>query len=206
MKELTSKNKMLKKLPLQQEDLTIREWTRKDVDILADWPKYPFPFEGFEFSFMEMSSSKRDEMFQARKKKPNRIVLVADNAKQPAIGYIAPMLINWATGTVGNFAFRIHPVLCSRGVGTSILQMVTRWSFECGIKLWRMDVAASNSRAIRCYEKLGFTRTGEMWRDASDLNDVDLTVPRYDFIRPHIRKIGKKIELRFWLMKLESNS
>ncbi len=205
MKELTTKNKMLEILPLQQGNLTIREWTRKDVDRLAGWPKYPFPYEGFEFSFRDLSSTKRDEMFRERRKKPDRISLVADHAKQPVIGYIAPMLINWETGTIGNFGFRIHPAWCNQGVGTSVLKMVADWSFGCGIKLWNMDVAASNYRAIRCYEKLGFARTGEMWREAGDLNDVNLNVSQYDFVRPHIRKIGKKTELRFWLMKLEAN-
>jgi ribosomal protein S18 acetylase RimI-like enzyme len=53
-----------------------------------------------------------------------------------------------------------------------------------------LDVAASNARAIRCYEKVGFVRTGEIWRDAGNLNDVDISEPRYDFIRSHIRRGG----------------
>ena len=78
-----------------------------------------------------------------------------------------------------------------------------RRSFECGIKSWQLDVAASNARAIRCYTKVGFLQTGEIWRVADDLSEVDLTQPRYDFVRPHVRRTGGTIELRFLLMKIE---
>jgi RimJ/RimL family protein N-acetyltransferase len=199
---MATKEGMLSVLPLLQGNLTIREWTRQDVDLLAGWPPYPFPYEGFEFSFASMSATERDELFQARQENPDTIVLVIDHAAHPAIGYIAPRLIDWGNGTVGNFGFRIHPAWWGRGVGTSVLQQVTRWSFECGIKLWRLDVAASNARAIRCYEKVGFVRTGEIWRSASNLNDVDWDGPGYDFIRPHIRQHGGEVELCFWVMEL----
>jgi RimJ/RimL family protein N-acetyltransferase len=201
---MATKEGMLRALPLLQGDVTIRAWVRKDVDLLAGWPAYPFPYEGFEFSFAAMSATERDGLFQARQERPNMIVLVVDHAKQPAIGYIALMLIDWGNGTVGNFGFRIHPAWWGRGLGTSVLQQVTRWSFERGIKLWRLDVAASNARAIRCYEKVGFVRTGEIWRDASNLNDVDMNEPRYDFIRPHVRKRGGEVKLCFWVMELGS--
>jgi ribosomal protein S18 acetylase RimI-like enzyme len=164
---MATKEGMLRALPLRQGDVTIRAWIRKDVDLLAGWPTYPFPYEGFEFSFAAMSATERDELFRARQEEPNMTVLVVDHAKQPAIGYIAVMLIDWGNGT-------------------------------------RLDVAASNARAIRCYEKVGFVRTGEMWRDASNLNDVDMNEPRYDFIRPHIRKHGGEVKLCFWVMELGS--
>jgi ribosomal protein S18 acetylase RimI-like enzyme len=88
-------------------------------------------------------------------------------------------------------------------VGTSIVRHVTRWSFECGIERWRLDVAASNMRAVCCYEKVGFVRVGEMWREAKDLREIDTSEPRYDFLRPHIRKRDGAVELRFLLMALE---
>jgi RimJ/RimL family protein N-acetyltransferase len=67
---------------------------------------------------------------------------------------------------------------------------------------WRLDVAASNARAVRCYEKVGFVRTGELWRDASHLVAADLGAARYDFLRPHLRGKGSQLELRFWVMEL----
>ena len=201
---MATKEEMLRALPVVHGDLTIREWTRRDVDLLASWPAYPFPYEEFRFSFAQMDSAERDELFRARQEKPDTIVLVVDHRRQPAIGYIALRSIDWETGTIGNLGFRVHPGWCGRGVGTSVLRCVTQWSFERGVVLWRLDVAASNTRAVRCYERVGFVPTGKIWREASDLCDVDLDAPRYDFIRPHIRRRDGKVELKFLVMELES--
>jgi ribosomal protein S18 acetylase RimI-like enzyme len=65
-----------------------------------------------------------------------------------------------------------------------------------------LDVAASNARAVRCYEKVGFVRTSAIWHEAGDLYDVDTDEPRYDFIRPHIRNQDGKVELEFLVMEL----
>ena len=62
----------------------------------------------------------------------------------------------------------------------------------------------SNARAMRCYEKVGFVRTGEFWRDAGNL--VDLREPQYDFMWPHLREQGGRIELRFWTMELQDET
>jgi hypothetical protein len=62
---------MLRALPVVQGDLTIREWTRQDVDLLVSWRAYPFPYEGFGFSFAQMDSAERDELFRARQEKPD---------------------------------------------------------------------------------------------------------------------------------------
>jgi RimJ/RimL family protein N-acetyltransferase len=203
---MATKEGMLRVLPLEQGDLKIREWTRQDVDLLAGWPRYPFPHEGFEFSFASMSATDRDKLFRATQERADTIVLVVDHARQPAIGYVAPTRIDWQNGAVRNLGFRIHPAWCGRGKGTSVLRQVSRWSFECGIGLWRLDVAASNARAIRCYEKVGFVRTGEIWRGASNLNEVDLDEPRYDFVRPHVRHRSGGVELCFWVMELQAQS
>jgi RimJ/RimL family protein N-acetyltransferase len=201
---MATKEEMHRALPLLQGDLTIREWTRQDVDLLASWPAYPFPYEGFEFSFAQMDSIARDEVFQARQENPNAIVLVVDHPRQPAIAYLALRSIDWREGRVGNLGFRVHPAWCDRGLGTSVLRRVTRWSLEQGIVLWRLDVAASNTRAVRCYERVGFVTAGRIRRQASDLCEVDLDRPRYDFIRPYVRGRDAKIELAFLVMELGS--
>jgi RimJ/RimL family protein N-acetyltransferase len=200
---MVTKTEMLSGLPLVGGTLTIREWTRHDVDLLASWPAYPFPYKGFGFSFAQIGPAERDRLFHARQSVPATVTLVADHSTQPAIGYIAARSIDWATGTIGNLGARVHPAWCGRGVGTSILRRVTRWSFQCGIRLWRLDVAACNMRAIRCYERVGFVRTGEMWRSASDLRDIDLAGPRYDYIRRYTRRRDGEVELCFTVMELE---
>jgi RimJ/RimL family protein N-acetyltransferase len=150
-----------------------------------------------------MDAAERDEVFRSRQSRADAMVLVVDHSEQPAIGYLALREIDWEAGIVGNVGMRVHPAWCGRGVGTSILRSVTQWSFQAGMVSWRLDVAASNARAVRCYEKVGFVQTGEFWRDASHLGDLDLDGPRHDFLRPHLRGSGNELELRFWVMELK---
>jgi len=44
MKEILTKNVLLEELPLCEGHLTIRPWTRQDLEVFAAWPDYPFPY------------------------------------------------------------------------------------------------------------------------------------------------------------------
>jgi RimJ/RimL family protein N-acetyltransferase len=197
---------MLHRLPLEQGELKIRAWTRPDLDLLARWPAYPFPYRGFEFGFATMGPAERDRWFRARQKEAGALFLVVDRRPRPAaaIGYLGLRCVDWQAGTIGKVGVRVHPAWCGRGVGTSILRKVTGWSFEQGFERWQLDVAASNARAVRCYEKVGFVRTGEFWRGVG--NPEDLGEPWYGFVRPHLREQGGRIELRFWVMQLKDET
>jgi RimJ/RimL family protein N-acetyltransferase len=195
-----TKKLLLGELPIGEGPLTIRAWTRNDLDTLAAWPRYPFPYEGF--SFVSMNSEERDKLFRGVQAKSNALPLVVDHTNQPAIGYIALTRIGWSERRVGNFGFRIHPDWVDKGVGTSVLCIVCLWLFNCGTSSIGVDVAVSNARAVRCYEKVGFYKVGEMWRKAQDLKGVDITGTRYDFLRPHLRQDGEVPELRFFLMEI----
>jgi RimJ/RimL family protein N-acetyltransferase len=196
-----TKRTFLAGLPLCEGHLTIRPWTRADLDLLSAWPDYDFPYQGMEFSFRGKSALEKDQWFQARQDNPEMIVLVADQAEAPAIGYLALLRIDWPARIIGNFGLRVHPAWCDQGIGTAMLRAVSRWSFEQGVAAVRVDVAASNTRAVRCYEKVGFRRSGETWRDAADLKRVDLSNERYDFVRPHVRLEDEMPRLHFLLME-----
>lgn len=202
MKLSLTKEKLLSELPIEEGPLSVRAWTRDDLDTLVAWPKYPFPYEGFEFSFKTMDTKNRDKFFKERSESSDIFSLVIDETNQPAIGYIALAKIDWVEGQIGNFGFRIHPDWVDKGIGTSVLRTVCLWCFDCGISSIGVDVAASNPRAIRCYEKVGFYTAGEIWRDAQDLKGVDVSGTHYDFLRPHLRLDGDVPNLRFSLMEI----
>lgn len=67
-----------------------------------------------------------------------------------------------------------------------------------------LDVAASNPRAIRCYEKVGFKPIAEVWRQAPDLAETGLATSRHAFLRPHVRWADGGPELRFIVMRREA--
>lgn len=201
-----SKHYMIKSLPLQEAAFTVRQWNRRDLDELAKWPGYPFPYEAFNVSFREKTSEERDRLFHVREDNADMIVLTVDHASRVVMGYISLQQIDWVSREVGNFGFRIEPSWCNKGVGTLVLRKVSQWCFDCGLRTLRIDVAASNTRAVCCYEKTGFVKTGEFWRNGEGLSNIDIGQPRYDFLRPHVRLDGEVPRLRFWWMELEKGN
>jgi RimJ/RimL family protein N-acetyltransferase len=196
-----SKRRMFDSLPFQEAGFTVRHWKRSDLGELATWPSYPFPYEAYNFSFKGKTSEELGNLFHLRENNPDTIVLVFDHESHPVMGYISLREIHWVNREAGNHGFRIEPSWCGRGVGTLLLKMVSSWCFDCGLVKLRLDVAASNRRAVRCYEKVGFVKTGEFWREAEDLKEVNLDQPRYEFLHPHIRREGDIPQIRFWWME-----
>ena len=188
-------------LPLRSDPMTIRLCTRADLDLLASWPQYPWPYQAFDFSFRSSSPAERNAFFADRVRREDRITLVCDCGPDKAIGYIALLGIDWHSQKAGNMSLRVRPDLCGEGTGTRLLQMVGDWWFGLGMEAMQLDVAASNQRAVRCYRKAGFACTGEFWREAPDLQNADLSDARYDFLRDHVRRSGPVPEIRFHWMR-----
>lgn len=193
---------MLASLPIREADLLIRSWGRDDLDALARWPGYPSPYEAFNLPFAGMTATELERSFQSRNEEPDRITVIVDHAAQPVIGYFVLVQIDWKGRRVGNMGCRLHPSWCDRGIGTSVMRTISNWCFDCGMKRVRLDVAAANPRAIRCYEKAGFVAAGEFWRDDNALRTIGISRPEYDSLRPHVRWDGATPQVRFLWMEL----
>jgi len=191
------RERLLAQLPIHTQGLQIRRWTRFDLGRLAGWPGYPSPYDAFAFSFRSMAADELDALYAERQADPARLSLVVDRASECAIGYLALLDVDWDAGSTGNLALRIHPRWCGCGIGTAVL----RWAFASGMKSVDLDVAASNARAYRCYEKAGFETVGEIWRPAPDLAELDLTSKRFAIVAPHVRYVGDAPQLRFLVMR-----
>ena len=101
---MVSRNELLSTFPLRQDDLTIRLWTRHDVDLLAAWPDYPFPYEGFRFSFAAASPHEKDEIFRRRQAKTDSIRLVAGQKEPSATSGFACIPRGVAKGSGRHFS------------------------------------------------------------------------------------------------------
>jgi RimJ/RimL family protein N-acetyltransferase len=188
-------------LPLKSKPMTIRHCTRADLDLLVSWPRYPWPYQAFDFSFRSLGPAERDAFFAGRVQREDRITLVCDRGSAAAIGYVALLRIDWHSRTAGNMSLRVHPDWCGMGIGTHLLQMVSRWWFGLGMQALQLDVAASNQRAVGCYLKAGFAHAEEFWREAPDLQSMDSDDERYDFLRDHVRFSGPVPKIRFYWMR-----
>jgi len=200
----TLKHRLISSLAIRRGPLIIRLWERMDVDHLADWPRYEFPYEPFNLCILgENSQRERDEYFRKRNSDKSRIYLAVDHLDCLVIGLLILVDIDWSSGTVGNMGIRIRSDWCNRGIGTSALLMLCDWAFGSGLKRVRLDVAAPNQRAIRCYEKAGFRVVGEFWRDDLSLSQSDIgklesaSVP----IKSHSRFNKGVPQLRFFWME-----
>jgi RimJ/RimL family protein N-acetyltransferase len=93
----------------------------------------------------------------------------------------------------------------NQGYGTDALRTFLDYFFgELGFATIHLDVAAPNRRAIRCYEKCGFRRVGEDYRDAGAKTRLAfLRDEKYRHIRRFfIRKNGRILVL-FYEMHLD---
>jgi len=202
---MTDKQRLMDALPLDDGKLAVRPCTRHDMDVLSRWPSYPWPDHGFRFSFAGLGTSQLDELFEQRVNDSRRVTLVADEGSIPCVGYVALLQIGWEQGAVGDMSLRIAPDFCGRGIGSRVIQLVGRWCLQGGLNTLRLSVAASNVRAVRCYEKAGFVRREEFWQREATPSPCLLGGKGYDFLGPHGRVVdgdgGGEVQIRFWWMR-----
>ena len=78
---------------------------------------------------------------------------------------VGSMLMRWKDREAGilHFGFIVvNPDARGKGLGYAMLAMALEYAFYLkGAKRVTLHVFADNAAAIRCYERLGFTRTGE---------------------------------------------
>jgi RimJ/RimL family protein N-acetyltransferase len=193
-------------LPIKEQELTIRQWERDDIERIREWSPYPFPYEVFNSPLRNMEKRERDDYFRKRENDEGRITLVVDHVKERTIGYLSLVQIDWDEKKIKNMGFRIAHEWCDQGFGTRVICALSEWCLKCGFLSICFDVAASNTRAVRCYEKAGYVKIGEFWRDDPFLNTIDISDERYAFVRSHVR-YGRGIpKLRFIWMARELSS
>ena len=197
-----TKEKMLDCLPIKVGDFTIRSRHRNDLDLMTDWPKYPASYESFNASFVKMRTEEKDQLFAQKNADPTRLMMMVDHKTQLAIVDLYIKDTDWQTGKIGCIGIRVHPQWCDKGVGTLVIRAMAKWAFELGITSIGLDVSAANARAVTCYEKVGFVRTGDWWRDDPYLNTIDISQPQYSNLLPHIRLDAPIPQTRFYLMEL----
>ncbi len=54
----------------------------------------------------------------------------------------------------------VHPDVLRRGIAETLLEQALAWARQNGVKQLTLEVAASNSPAVRLYQKAGFVQTG----------------------------------------------
>ena len=78
----------------------------------------------------------------------------------PLIGHAGGTVLPEEPGATVVFAVYITPARRGTGVLESLVEAVAGWSRSAGRAELMLEVVVGNDRAVRAYEKLGFTDTG----------------------------------------------
>jgi RimJ/RimL family protein N-acetyltransferase len=133
------------------------------ADVLA-WPPYPFPDANRSMNIPRAWNEDCKRYWWQRIEDADRAVFVAAcNDTGKVVALHAFVGIDWAAGLVDTMGVRVRPDLCACGYGKETLRPLLQTVLDAGMRTIRLDVAAMNERAIRCYRACGMRITGETW-------------------------------------------
>ena len=178
----------------------IRRTVPRDLPEITAWPPYPWPYNYFDMTD-ERARSPGGAYWWEQIDDPDRChYSVVLPERDQIIGVHAFVSIDWFKATVGNMGIRIRTDLCNQGHATETLAPLLKAVLGSGIGSIRLDVAATNQRAIRCYEKCGLQIVDELWRKGT--GPSDLADPKWTPMIPHLRRDGGKWMVRFYWMEI----
>ncbi len=179
----------------------IRGAMREDLGGISAWPPYPWPYDVFNMTAPQ-SRGADGRFWWERIDEPERLHLsVISRETDEVIGVHVLARVDWEKGLVHNMGVRIRADYCGKGYGAETFSALLDTLFKNGITKVRLDVAASNARAVRCYEKCGMRIVDEFWREhlGGEPNPDD---PQWSFALPHLKREGGKWLTRFYWMEI----
>ncbi|MDI7276078.1 MAG: GNAT family N-acetyltransferase [Anaerolineae bacterium] len=190
-------------MPLRGERVVVRRLLRRDLDEVEAWTPFTDPLYA-PWNRFPWHRLGKDLWYELESTDP----LVERYAIVDLQGRVIGVL-----GLVGG-EHPSSPVLsiflgadyCGQGLGSDALQAVMRHAFEeRGFASVRLQVAATNRRAVRAYEKCGFRATGKHYRPVEEGESLAfLDEPQYRALRQYYRLEGGRAYLLFYDMEAHS--
>jgi diamine N-acetyltransferase len=177
---------------LRGERVTLRHMVREDVDQMATWP--PFVEPDLQWANLDLTfPSDRDLYFQRGRTSGSRRRFVILNEANEIIGTVGLRNLDFHSGE-GTLGIIIRSDVVGKGYGTDTVRTVLDYAFDV-LELRRvlLDVAATNHRARRVYENLGFVHTGQHLGPQGDVF-LDMALDRDEAARRHpaIQKVWRR--------------
>ncbi|MCP4632008.1 MAG: GNAT family N-acetyltransferase [candidate division Zixibacteria bacterium] len=179
----------------------VRHTTPDDLKQIYNWPLYPKPFECFNVTD-PVSQSPNGKFWWERIEAPDRnqySVILPDTRE--VIGLHAFVNIDWEKRAVGNMAIRIRADLCNKKYGMESLKPLLKAVLSTGMVCIRLDVAATNIRAVNCYENCGMKIIDEFWRKHEG-EPIDPNNSIYASLIKHLKQEGDDWFVRFYWMEI----
>jgi len=156
----------------KKEGIQLREMQddRHDYTIMAKWLSDPIILEYYEGRDNPFDLERIIEKYAPRVQKKSKVIPCIIEYNQQAIGYIQyyPIVDDYETDGAVDFSAYSAPYgidlfigevsFWNQGLGTLVIQAILMYLFERNISDGVfIDPKTSNTRAIKCYEKCGFT-------------------------------------------------
>jgi len=201
---------MLTKDHLPERIVTERTIVRRavptDLPEIGGWPKYSGYLAALSMSRQE-TPEPDGKLWWERIDAPDRChysVVLPESGE--IIGVHAFVRIDWTKAAVGNMGIRIRPDLCGQAYGSETLKPLLEAAMSSGVRSVRLDVAATNEWAVRCYEKCGMRiANDEFWREHKG-EAVDPADPKWTPLLPHLRSEGDRWMVRFYWMEIRATN
>lgn len=159
--------------------VVLRELVRADVDEMAAWPRFDEP--ELQWANLDLATPRdRDAWFERSRSNLTRRRFTVFARDGRAIGTVGLRNIDVRFGE-GTLGIIISAASVGLGYGTDTVRTMVRYAFErLGLRKVYLDVAESNERARRCYERVGFVRIGQH-RGPEGIDYVDMVLTRERF-------------------------
>lgn len=189
-------------MELRSARVTIRPWQRHDDDLADEWPSYNDPFESI-WNLPRNYSWNGDGWYNGFDTGSMRRSWAVEDRRGRLIGRISLREID-ERKSQARLGITIGAPFVSMGFGTDALMLFLDYYFtRLGFEAMVLDVAAPNIRAVRCYDRLGFSRVGSDWRSAGVVFDRNVLAQScYAGLRSFFREGARGLEVEFYEMQL----
>jgi len=189
-------------MALQNDHMSIRAWTFHDDELLDEWPPYNDPTEPL-WNLPRQVAYGGDQWGQFFEGSGMRRTWAVEDRLGCLIGRISLRDIDNRKAHA-RLGITFGAPYIGRGLGTEALRMFLDHYFtDLGFQVMLLDVAAPNQRAVRAYERLGFSHVGGDWRQADSRFDRRiLDDPRYAQIHRFFRQGQRGLYVEFFEMRL----
>lgn len=189
---------------LRSPRLSIRSWTFHDDELVDEWPPYNDPLEPLWNLPRQVGLS--SEVWSFFESSAMRRTWAVEDTHGRLVGRISLRDID-SRKSQARLGVTFGAPYIGQGLGTEALALFLGYYFsELGFQLMVLDVAAPNQRAVRTYERLGFSFVGSDWRIADSRFDRRiLDSPHYAELKNFFRLGQHGVYVEFYEMHLPKN-
>lgn len=178
--------------------ISLRPLERADLKQMANWRPFDDPLLT-DANWPHRSVSELERWYTHYSQDPRRLLCAVTNKSGQLIGSIT--LRERDARRSARLGITLGAEYVDQGLGTEALSLFLDYYFEeLGFEKLVLDVAGHNRRAIRMYQKLGFTTVGQHERSLQrDRKWTFLNKPVYADVRRFFRRdwVGRRWQMHF---------